>query len=101
MLNKFEENNKKLDETRAEIRTEMDQSTKKTQRLFNTMQEKIDEKWENNYVEFDCKMVEIIEQVDNNSGQINDNCTDLKKQKDAVLKKNVGNEMNVINVNVG
>ncbi|KAF5285551.1 hypothetical protein FQA39_LY16616 [Lamprigera yunnana] len=34
----------------------MNQSMEKIQRLFNTMQEKIDEKWEKNYVEFDCKM---------------------------------------------
>ncbi|KAF5274724.1 hypothetical protein FQA39_LY07116 [Lamprigera yunnana] len=70
MLNKFEKNNKKLYETRAEVRTEMDQSMEKIQRLFNTMQEKIDEKWEKNYVEFDCKMVERTEQrVDDVEGK--------------------------------
>ncbi|KAF5271113.1 hypothetical protein FQA39_LY08251 [Lamprigera yunnana] len=52
----------------------------KIQRLFNTIQEEINEKWEKNYVEFDCRMVEITEQVDNNSGHINDNCKDLKEQ---------------------
>ncbi|KAF5306119.1 hypothetical protein FQA39_LY09097 [Lamprigera yunnana] len=87
MLNKFEENNKKLDKTRAEIRTEMNQSMKKIQRLFNTIQEKIDEKWEKNYVDFDCKMVDITEQVDNNSEHINDNCKDLKRTE----KENIVN----------
>ncbi|KAF5301644.1 hypothetical protein FQA39_LY10691 [Lamprigera yunnana] len=46
---------------------------------------KIDEKWEKNYVEFDCKMVEITEQVDNNSGHINDNCKDLKEQSKKIV----------------
>ncbi|KAF5274725.1 hypothetical protein FQA39_LY07117 [Lamprigera yunnana] len=89
MLNKFEKNNKKLYETRAEVRTEMDQSMEKIQRLFNTMQEKIDEKWEKNYVEFDCKMVERTEQVDNNSGHIIDNCKDLREvsREEYVLNK--------------
>ncbi|KAF5283988.1 hypothetical protein FQA39_LY17173 [Lamprigera yunnana] len=63
----------------------MDQSMEKYQRLFNTMQEKIDEKWEKNYVEFDCKMVERTEQVDNNSGHINDNCKDLKEQSKEIV----------------
>ncbi|KAF5291115.1 hypothetical protein FQA39_LY14357 [Lamprigera yunnana] len=85
MLNKFEENNKKLDETIAEIKTEMDQSMEKIQRLFNTMQEKINEKWEKNYVEFDCKMVERTEQIDNNSGDINDNCKDLQEQSKEIV----------------
>ncbi|KAF5301708.1 hypothetical protein FQA39_LY10639 [Lamprigera yunnana] len=105
MINKFEENNQKFEETNKKLeeinqklekkiinnfekidqklekkKTEMDQSMEKIQRLFNTMQEKIDEKWEKNYVEFDCKMVEITEQVDNNSGHINGNCKDLKEQ---------------------
>ncbi|KAF5286849.1 hypothetical protein FQA39_LY00382 [Lamprigera yunnana] len=85
MLNKIEENNKKLDETRAEVITEIDQSVEKIKRLFNTMQEKIDEKWEKNYVEFDCKIVERTEQVDNNSGHINDNCKDLKEQSKEIV----------------
>ncbi|KAF5274376.1 hypothetical protein FQA39_LY07256 [Lamprigera yunnana] len=61
----------------------MDQSMKKIQRLFNTMQEKIDEKWEKNYVE--CKMVAITEQVNNNSGHINDNSKDLKEQSKKIV----------------
>ncbi|KAF5271736.1 hypothetical protein FQA39_LY08059 [Lamprigera yunnana] len=96
MLNKFEENNKKLDETRAEIRTEMNQSLAKIQRLFNTMQEKIDEKWENNYIEFVCKMVEITEQVDNNSGHINNNCKDLKEQSKEIVD-NVEEKTKIVN----
>ncbi|KAF5297040.1 hypothetical protein FQA39_LY12254 [Lamprigera yunnana] len=87
MLNKLEENNKKLevtnqklDETRAEIRTEMDQSMEKMQRQFLTIQERINEKWEKKHVEVDCKMVEIQEQIDNNNGQINSICQRLREQ---------------------
>ncbi|KAF5275606.1 hypothetical protein FQA39_LY06718 [Lamprigera yunnana] len=67
MLNKFEENNTKLDETRTEIRTEMEQSMKKFQRQFLTIQERINEKWEKKY-------------VDNNSGEINGICERLREQ---------------------
>ncbi|KAF5289023.1 hypothetical protein FQA39_LY03902 [Lamprigera yunnana] len=80
MLNKLEETYKKLDETRAKIRTEMDQSMENIQRQFKTIKERINEKWEKKYVEVDCKMVEIQEQVDNNSGQINCICERLREQ---------------------
>ncbi|KAF5295197.1 hypothetical protein FQA39_LY13203 [Lamprigera yunnana] len=41
---------------------------------------RINEKWERKYVEVNCKMVEIQEQVDNNSGQINGICEILREQ---------------------
>ncbi|KAF5275599.1 hypothetical protein FQA39_LY06711 [Lamprigera yunnana] len=52
------------------------------------MLENIDEKWEKNYEEFDCKMVERKEQVDNNSGHIDDKCKGLKELIDVETKIN-------------
>ncbi|KAF5292040.1 hypothetical protein FQA39_LY14101 [Lamprigera yunnana] len=57
----------------------------KIQRLFNTIQEKIDEKWENKYVELDCKMLEREQQVDNNNGHIDNNCKGLRDQGNKLI----------------
>ncbi|KAF5299009.1 hypothetical protein FQA39_LY11641 [Lamprigera yunnana] len=69
----------------------MDQRMEKIQKQFLTIQGRINEKWEKKYVEVDCKMVEIQEQVDNNSEQINDKeeriqvCEDLKEHKREIV----------------
>ncbi|KAF5299154.1 hypothetical protein FQA39_LY02327 [Lamprigera yunnana] len=89
IINKFEETNRKFEEKMLNRLEENNQKLKNrngSEHGENSiMQEKIDEKWEKNYVEFDCKMVEITEQVDNNSGHINDNCKDLKEQSKEIL----------------
>ncbi|KAF5293792.1 hypothetical protein FQA39_LY03277 [Lamprigera yunnana] len=60
LVNYMEENNQKLDETRTEIRTEMDQSMEKIQRQFLTIQEWINMKREKkeivNYIEEKIKI---------------------------------------------
>ncbi|KAF5304776.1 hypothetical protein FQA39_LY09553 [Lamprigera yunnana] len=88
MLNKLEENNQKLEETRTEIRRKMDQSMEKIQRQFLTIQEKIYEKWEKKYVDFDCKIVERKEQVENISCHIDGNCKGLRDLIDVEVKIN-------------
>ncbi|KAF5287876.1 hypothetical protein FQA39_LY15652 [Lamprigera yunnana] len=70
----------------------MNQSMEKIQKLFNTMQEKIDEKWEKKYVDLDCKMVERKVQVDNNSGHIDGNCKGLRELIDVEAKINQDTE---------
>ncbi|KAF5288785.1 hypothetical protein FQA39_LY15276 [Lamprigera yunnana] len=63
----------------------MDQGMEKIQKLFNTIQEKTDEKWEKKYVELDCKMVEGKEQVDNNDGHMDDNYKGLQEQGNKLI----------------
>ncbi|KAF5293824.1 hypothetical protein FQA39_LY03309 [Lamprigera yunnana] len=81
----MEENNQKLDKTRTEIRTEMDQSIEKIEKQFLTIQERINKKREKKYVEVDCKMVEIQEQVNNNSGKIIGICERLREEGTKLL----------------
>ncbi|KAF5302337.1 hypothetical protein FQA39_LY10376 [Lamprigera yunnana] len=56
------------------------------------MQEKIDEKCEKNYEEFDYKMVERKKQVDNNSGHIDGKCKGLRELIDVETKINQDTE---------
>ncbi|KAF5280235.1 hypothetical protein FQA39_LY18095 [Lamprigera yunnana] len=65
----------------------MDQSMEKIQRQFKTIQKRIHEKREKKDVEEDCKMVEIKEQVDNSSGQINGIFERLREQENNVEAK--------------
>ncbi|KAF5272689.1 hypothetical protein FQA39_LY07716 [Lamprigera yunnana] len=83
MLNQLEENNQKLDETRTEVRTRMVQNMEIIRGQLKTIQERINE--EKKYVEFDCKMAERKEQVDNNTGHINGNCENLKERKREIV----------------
>ncbi|KAF5287219.1 hypothetical protein FQA39_LY15996 [Lamprigera yunnana] len=68
------------------------------------MQEKIDENWEKKCTDLDCKIVERKEQVENNSGHIDDKqeriqvCEDLKEQNKEIEnyveeKTKIGNKM--------
>ncbi|KAF5305953.1 hypothetical protein FQA39_LY09109 [Lamprigera yunnana] len=103
MLSKLEETNHKLDETRAKIRTAMDQSMEKIQKLFNTMQEKIDGKRI-------IRNAVFLSYIKCEAGRTEQEMDKMKKfvgyfvggnLVDKVLKDIVGNEMNIINVYVG